>query len=490
MLGQEQFEKVSGIDYLHIISIFKRRYRTIILCSLLSVIAAVTYVIQATPQYRAETALLIDTRQQNVLAGAAVLAGLTTESGIIESQVEIIRSRSLLNRVAEKIDLYSDEEFLPHEGGAISNLISQFLPSSEDEEETIDPIQAEAIKKSIVLNQMDDRLMVLRKGTTQVLIIGFRSRDPEKARVIVDAVATAYLNDQLEAKLDATKRASAWLEERISGLRDELRVREQAIAAFKQKYSLYSADGATPIEQQVARLNEQLIIAKSNTAEKRAAYNQVRRLSGRGALESFSGVLSSNVIASLRDRKSEIARELADLSERYGDQHPKLRKVKSQMQDINRQISSEVKRILANAKSEFEIAKSRENSLASSLKSLRSQLNITGKYSTQLAQLEREAEIARTAFEAISERFKQTDKSEDVQQSDARIISKAETPIFPVSPKKKIIVLLALIGGSIIGCIIAFIREYLIRGFMTSDMVEEVLGISVISNIQEVDEKI
>lgn len=477
------------VDLKEIYNILRRRSKAIIGTTILSVALACAYIYQAVPQYSAETTIILDTQSKNILEGVAALSGITDDSAAIDSQVEVIRSRNLLKRVADKYNLYDDGEFAEKPG--FFNQFGLFVKGLFSESGNNKPLtekekkQAEMIHQNDIISQIDDHLFVQRKGQTQALVLSYVSRSPEKARLIVQAIADSYLNEQLEAKLEETKRANVWLEERLKSLRDEMREKQEAIVQYKQAHNLFSAQGATQIEQQVSRLNEQLIIAKGDTAEKLAAYNQVRHLARTGAIQSFSGVLNSNVIASLRDKEAEIARSLADLSSRYGNNHPKLRDAKAQLSDIRGQISQEVNRILAGAKSEYEISRSREASLASSLIGLRSEFKNTGVHGSRLEQLEREAEAAKTAFDAVSERFKRTDKSDEVQKSDARIISHAVVPTNPIFPKKSLVLFMATIGGLIIGFGLAFLREHLVSGFMSSEMVEKSLGINVITTIHE-----
>ncbi len=511
-------ESVKPFDFSDFLSVLKRKKITVIASLLFSLIGAVFYVMKAVPLYEAETTVFLDTRQNNVLDGAAVLAGLTGDSSVIESEVEIIRSRELATRVVDKLNLYDDEEF-SKKGGFLTalkdavfyqssgrsrdeiksfNAEEQETPAAEKAEKKgmlfgfLNPPEkkiSDEMLKSKVTDALLSRLTVKRVGLTQVIKIAFVSRTPSKAKKIADAVAGEYLNEQLEAKLDATKRATEWLDEKLSLMRGDLSRKQEAIVSFKQRNNLFSANGATQTEQQVARLNEQLILAKVETAEKKAKYDQVSRLAQTGSLQSFSGVLSSGVIAALRDKEAELSRDIAELSERYGAGHPKLKNAMAQISDIRKQVALETSRIVQSSKSEYQIAQSREGSLAANLGALKKNFDQTGRSSVRLQQLEREEQTAQDAYDVIAKRFRQTDNSDKVQQSDARVISKAEIPGVPFFPNKKVILFMAGAFGLTLGCLIAFLQEYLITGFMIADDVENVTGLPVISNLEDLSLK-
>ena len=500
MLTNSAGSATREIDIAVFFNILKRKKLTILGCALLSLCAAGIYLFLTVPLYKADTTVFVDTRQENVLDGSSVLTELTGDSAVIAGQVEIIRSRHLADKVARRYHLYGDPEFIGGDAASVKEKTvfgNRRRTSLKKAEETVSgrlktfskaetpAVPPDPKTRSLVLDRFAESLYVRRFGLTQAIEISFVSRDPEKAKILADAVAHEYLNEQLEAKLDATERATAWLDEKLDYLRADLKAKEDAIIRFKQENNLFSAGGSTQTEQQVARLNEQLILAKVETAEKRAKYRQVSELAKTGRAHSFSGALASDVISLLRDQETEITREISDLSQRYGEAHPKLKNARAQFAGVTAQINAEVRRIVAGAKSEYRIAESRERSLAENLDHLKQSFDQTGRSAVRLRQLEREAEAARDSFNVIADRFRQTDRSEKVQQSDARVISKAEVPLTPYAPNKNVVLLLALAFGLVSGVLLACVREFLITGFMTAEAVEKETGFPVIVSLED-----
>ena len=158
------------------------------------------------------------------------------------------------------------------------------------------------------------------------------------------------------------------------------------MATIKQRNNLFGASGITQIEQQVTRLNEQLITAKVDTAEKLARFNQVQSLARSGSLQSYSGFVSSSTVSNLRVQESQALGDVANLSGKYGGNHPQLINATAKLRDIRKQINDEANRMVANARSEYNIAQSREASLRTSQGGLKGHFDVTGTKSIQLQQ--------------------------------------------------------------------------------------------------------
>ena len=166
--------------------------------------------------------------------------------------------------------------------------------------------------------------------------IGFTSPDREKAALIANAVADAYVVDQLEAKFQATRQATEWLDARLAELRVQLDESERAVEIFRAENDLLSAstEGGTLNEQQLSELNGQLITARADLAAKQVRYQRLQQLVRQGgSIETAGEVMSSGVIGGLRQQQAELARRQAELSSRYGPRHPEILKVQAEQRD-------------------------------------------------------------------------------------------------------------------------------------------------------------
>ncbi|MEM7621394.1 MAG: polysaccharide biosynthesis tyrosine autokinase [Pseudomonadota bacterium] len=477
-------DKISAefLDLHTLFQILARRFRLIVICVLAILCLSVLYLITATPKYTSQTLILIDPREQKVLSSDAVVSGLGTESSAVESEVEIIKSRAIANRVIKKLDLANAAK-TASVLSALKSLVFTSVATPEDRE------KKELIAQEKLLEGFSKNLSVKRKGLTYIIAVGYTSSDPQQSADIANAVGDAYLNEQLEAKFNITRRASVWLEQKLAELRDKVRVSEKRVELYKVENNLVEAGGKTLSEQQIAQLNTQLIDARAKTAGSFAKYQQARQMSKRGGqLASVADALQSVVISGLRKQLAEVGRKEAELKSRYGPKHPTVINIQAEKRDISKQIRGEVARIIANLRNEYEVSKSQEDSLKNSLEELKQQNSIKNAASIKLRELQRIAQAERAAFNALLGRFKETSAQESLQTADARIISEATPAIKPSSPKKFLMIIGGIFVGIFVGISFAFLKEYFDNVLRSSSEVEQHIGVPHLASIPLVDD--
>lgn len=464
------------------------RRRAAVIIGIVGCITAVTLLIvfQLTPLYTATTLVLLDPREQQVVDIEAVMSGLPPDSAVVDSEVEVLRSRRLAARVVEQLNLTADEEFNEalRKPGLLSGLNPIALFSQDD---ATSPETSRQIQLNKTIDEFHSRLSVGRRGLTYVIAIRFTSEDAAKATEIVNKTADLYILEQLEAKYDATKRANEWLNGRLSELRAEVRAAEEAVEIFRRDNDLVSTSGLTINEQQLAELSGQLILARAELAEKEATYRRYQELrrSGSGA-DTLANVLQSPVIAQLRQQEAEVDRRRAELSSRYGDRHPEMIKVRAERRDLAVAIDREVSRTVANVENEVEVTRTRVASLESSLRDLEGRSGEGGLKEVRLRELESDAEAVRNLYESFLERFKQTTEQTNLQESDARVLSVATVPTEPSYPSKTLFLFLALLLSGVAGVGVAFLLEHLDDAFSTVRQLEEKLGLPHLASVPDV----
>jgi capsular exopolysaccharide synthesis family protein len=180
----------------------------------------------------------------------------------------------------------------------------------------------------------------------------------------------------------------------------------------------------------------------------------------------------------LREQEAEVRRKQAELMTRYGARHPKMINAQAEMQDLDRKIAEEVKRILQALANEVDIARAKETQLRRDLGNLEARAGTDLKNGVQLHQLQREAEANKTLYESFLGRFKQ-----DMQLSDSRIIARAEPPVTPAFPKKGLCLLIGALLGLSGGILAAWLVEYFDRGYRGAAQVEAETGLPVVGLI-------
>jgi polysaccharide biosynthesis transport protein len=486
--GTEDAQTVEGegfslVDLLRVIRVRKK----IIIGTAAAVVALVTIIVmQMTPLYSGTAVVMLDQRKNNVEDVGAVLSGLPSDQAAVQNQVQILTSQELIGRVVDKLKLTEDPEFNPLRGGlaAIFGLLNPLNWFSASE--TQEAVTGESPERIAAIHKMLDRLTVSPIGLSTAIKVSFQSESAGKAARITNAIANAYVEDQLEAKFEATRKATTWLSSRISELSKQAQAADAAVQQFKADNNITTtANGMTVVDQQIGDLNNQLITARTELAEKQTNYGRLAALARAGQAENASQVVSSPLIAALRGQESTLTRQMADMSSKYGDRHPKILDMKAQKADLDAKIREEIQRIVLSVKSDAEASQARVSSLQGSLRQLESQGAGQNQTSVKLTALQSSATSARAMYEAFLGRLNQTQNQEGIQAPDARIITNAEVPSAASYPKKGLAIGIAIPAGLILGLMLAFVVERLDSGFRTSAQVEGLLGLPVLTTVPE-----
>jgi exopolysaccharide transport family protein len=480
------------IDIGEIFQALRRRRWALGGCVLLitSVVLLVTF--QLTPLYTATAEVLIDLRDHNVVDLDSVLSGLSSDASTIESQIQVIRSHSLAIRVIETLHLDRDPEFNqalrePGMGAVLQAWLRGLAPGEAEETSEEERL---ALEQTRLIEALSEARSVSRVGrSSYVISIAFTSERAAKASQMANTLAEFYLVEQLEAKFDATERATDWLKERLGALAAELEKSERLVEAYRSEHGLVNSRGTTVDEQQLVEINTQVILARADLAEKRARFRHVTELLDSGSgVESVAEVLASTVVHDLRQRQAELAREQAELESRYGDRHPRMINIRAQRKDLELGVAAELQRIVANLGNEVVVAGSRAQSLERSLTQAQHQRSLGETSRIRLRELNRHAVANRTLYESFLGRFNETREQQGIQDADARIISAATVPAEPSYPRKGLFAVAGFLASLIVGAGVVVLLERLDNGFHNIRELEDALGLPLLASIPELSE--
>ncbi len=444
--------------------------------------------LSVTPRlYTASSVLQINIPANKVINIESVTSSISADDSAIVSELDILESRSLASKVIEKLGLENDPEF---NGGlskekffaGLSSSVMNYFGQEHQRKDTKDDKSGISTK---VINQYLDRLVVVRRPHSYTITVKFSSHFPQKTRDIVNAIAEEYINSQLARKFEATEQANQWLSERLVELEKNVHESEVKVQNFREQNNLLeNASGVTITDQQLSEINTQLVTAHAERAKAEAKLSNSRI-----SIDSSPEVLNSGLIQQLRGQETELLRKKADLSNRYGPKHPKMININAEITDLNQKIRAEIGKITESLQNEVEVAKSREEALTNSLEHLKEKTGDSSRASVQLSELTREMNANRTLYESFLTRFKQTSESKGTEQADARIISKAETPVGPSYPNPQLFFLIALVLGILLGVITAFLIESLDHSFRQAQQLRERTGLRVLAMLPEMKGK-
>jgi succinoglycan biosynthesis transport protein ExoP len=327
-----------------------------------------------------------------------VVGDTTLDSSQVESEVELLRSESIAIAVVKDLKLTDDPEFVGTGRGLFStifggpNLFSSILSAPNLFSTTLGASN-EDTRTRIAVAALRGNLSVRRIGLTHVLEVSFRSPDREKAARIANAVADAYVTDQLNSKYESARRASVWLQERITELRNQSNDAAHAVERYKEKNNIVDT-GARGLlsDLQVQELNSQMISATAATAEAKARLDRVDQVlkspAPGEAVGTVTDTLHNEVITKLRTRYLEDREHAARWTEKFGPTHMAVINMQQEMKELQKSIVDELQRIAQTYKSDYEIAKAREDSLRTSLGKQVQEAGTSGQAQVNLKELQ------------------------------------------------------------------------------------------------------
>jgi polysaccharide biosynthesis transport protein len=467
----------------------RRQYLVIIFCTLLAMVLGVIYLRHTPPKYTAHATMIIDTRKGQVFQNQSILADAPIDLAGIESQVQIVKSENVAVSVIKDLHLTEVPEFVGGGTSRIDRLLAYLRSTPPPPQRSEFELMRQAI------GVFEANLDAVRVGMSYVLDISYTSNDPDRAAQVANGVADAYIVDQLDAKFQANRRASSWLQDRVGGLRDQAATAERAVVAFKQENNIVAAGGRLMNEQQVSDLNTQLVLARAHTSEAEARLNRIQSIVRADPSDtaprfdaSVSDALNNPIITKYRQQYLELVNREAEWSRRYGRDHLAVVNLRNQMHEIRDSIFAELRRLGETYKSDYEIAKQRQESLEKDLAQAVSQSQEANKAQVTLRELESSAQSFRTLHDNFLQRYMESIQQESFPITEARVISRATRPLGKSGPKTQLILALACFGGIGLGAAAGFIREVMDRVFRTTGQVETALNVPCVALVPLVDD--
>ncbi|MEL6372877.1 MAG: Wzz/FepE/Etk N-terminal domain-containing protein [Pseudomonadota bacterium] len=441
--------------------IFNRKW--LIVSTVLAVVAIATIVVLLIPNtYEATATVLIDARKKTTAGVGKVLEEIHIDTPAVESQVEILGSKAIALKVIEKLKLREHEEFKKGRS-SFHEVLSLFAVSGGSKK------KAAALdeKRDWVLAAFMAKLEAKRVRNTHLIKVTFLSRSPESAARIANAIASVYVQEQLQAKVEASKRVTSFMKARLAQLRARVTEAEFVVQRFKNEHDIFDSEGQILGEKRLARLMEQNIIARNNAAQAEAKYEQVLAMVRSGRNRNITDdVLKSHTVRMLKDQLAKVTRRRAELQTKYGPRHPAIHKIGAEFREIRSLVDAEIDKLVKNLRNEFEVAKLRERTLKADLLALKRKQGGIKEETVKLRELQREAKSSRLVYEAFLARYKQTAEAQALQLPDNRVITEAVVPLRPKGPKRKQILLVAFFLGIGLGGGLAFALDHLLPGLL------------------------
>jgi capsular exopolysaccharide synthesis family protein len=497
-----------GDDETHILDyarvLYRRRWLalTVFLVVALSVIV---YSFTVTPVYQARVKLLIESATPNFVDFQQVVEDRQAQATYYQTQYDILKSRALARKTLEARQLWTHPEFAGTDEAdrsfsvrrtlrrSVSAAVSWVAGLVGSADATVPGVadDDESAAQSNIINAFLGRLQVLPVRNSRIVDVTFRSPDPRLATDVVNALALAYIDQNLEFKYSQSIEASDWLADRLAEQRQQVEQSETALQRYREDNDAVSLDERQNIVvQKLADVNSAVTAARTERIEKEARYDQLRAIQDdREALDTFPAILSNGFIQQQKGELAVLQRERAQLAENLGDRHPDMISILLAIQNAETRIEGEIANVVRSVRTEFLTAQAQEQSLVDMLDAQEGEALALDRKGIDYGALLREAESNRQLYESLLQQAKETGVSGELRTSNIRVVDAAELPNSPVN-RSSTYGLIGIFGGMFMAVGLVFFLEYLDNRISTPDEIKLHLGLPVLGMVPVIPPKV
>jgi polysaccharide biosynthesis transport protein len=404
----------------------------------------------------------------------------------LETQNRILKSESLARKVIEQLRLNQVAEFAPKANNSLPS------PSADREGAQVFAVPETAEGASSVpdevLKKFKDRLVVEPVRRSRLIEVTFDSNDPQLAANVVNTLASAYIDENLQARWDASQKAAGWLSQELDRSKAKLEKSEDELQQYASSNGLLFLEtdkGTTEniVVQQLRELQQQLTQAQADRIEKES----FARLVQKGDYSSIPGVFDNKLMQDLSERLDELRRERARLIATFTPDYPRVKEVQSQIDDSETVLASERERAAKRIEDDYQAAVDREAMLRAAFREQQNQANEIAERSVQYNILKREAETNKQLYVSLLEKLKETGVSESLKATNIRVVDPAYPPKKPTRPRVILNLSIALLLGLCLGTGAAFLQEHLDNTLKTTEDVERFLQVPALGIVPVID---
>lgn len=451
-----EFEDSADLrDYLEVVL----RRKWLVLTILLGVfITTLIVTLSMKPVFQANGDLELSPKAMRVTKFEDVMASQLQTREFIQTQVKLLQSHSLADRVIDKMNLVENPLFNKEPGllGAWKQKVAGWLKPSQDKDKQ-DPQLAQLQKQKDVQKWFLDNLQVQPERDTTLVNLSFNSTDPVLAQHVLNTLIKQFINWHMDKRLDAAGQAKKQLDKQLQVARVQLEKSETALNQYAQKAGIVSLDSKLNlVYRQLEEVNKALAAAQADYINKKSLYEQSRQSN----VSSLPMVINNQLIQNLRQSYVEAAAQYNEMLAIYKPDHPKMKNLQAKMDDIHAKIQAEENRILSSIKDDYLTAQKTKESLkkaAAHYKALALSLN---NRATQYKILQRDVQTNKQIYQSLLERGKEIDANVGTDLSNVSVVDYASLPLKPFKPNIRLDLLLAIVVGLMGGVGVAFVLEY------------------------------
>ncbi len=438
-----------------------RRKWPILIFAVLATAAAAAVVYRIKPAYRASSTVMIESKQVNVVSIQEVFGVDTKAPDYFENQLEVMRSRPIIDRVTEKLDLNSNP-----------------LLSGDDSAPGTD-----------IFHWYRKHLRIDVVPRTQLVTVIFDAPDPQLAADIVNAHVQAFIENYRINRDAETRLATSWMSERVEELRKRLSEAEARLQAFRERERLIDIDGFQALPaRQINELTSKLTDAKRDLSQTGNDYAQVLAVRDASLKQKLTipAIRSDQLVQQLRQAHADAELKVAEASRRYGPKHPRMRAALTERASIEQSLENQVNNVMEAIGNQHDALKGQTQSISTAIDSVKTDAQLVARKGTEYRELMREVEINRQLFDMFYKRVSETTEAGNFDTVNARVIEPAMVPLAPRGLPQAAMIAAAFVGAVGLGGLIAIFLELFDRTIKHAIDLERRIGVPLLGYVPRV----
>src|SRR5215470_13984969 len=387
----------------------------------------------------------------------------------LDTEVKILQSDLLAMQVIRELNLDRRSE-----------LANQPPPSpSSSGDLAPDPLQTDPALASSMIGGFKGSLRVNLSPNTRIIEVHYRSADPQMAANVVNTLMQTYVENNFKARFESTMQASDWLSKQLVDLQMKVETSQQKLVRYQKEHEILGADEKQNITmEKLDELNKELTAAESERMDKEATYRLVEssdpvEVAAAVSLATGGGGSSGTVlIDKLREQQASLKIQIADLSTQFGPAYPKVAQLNGQLKEVDRQLQTEITKVVDRLRGEYQAALQHENMLHAAFDQQKQQANKLNESAITYSLLKRDVETNRTLYEGLLEKLKEAGVTAGLRSNNFRIMDPARVPTAPVEPNIPRNLLFAVALGLTSGIGLAFLLEHMDNTVRTTEQAQ------------------
>jgi len=487
---QEERRDDDEIDLLAYWRILVKR-RRLIASVLAGVVAlALLVTLTATPIYRATTVLQLEKDGIQVVQVDGIQPGDDRggwDPAFLQTQYELLKSRSLAERVANELNLDQAALDRLNDPGWLGRMLALLKPQSKQDAKATDAAAnvnaVEELRSAATM--IGNSLSIEPVRNSRLVKLNFDSPSAQFSAKAANAIAEGYIASGLERRFGASSYAKTYLEDQLKLTKAKLEDSERKLVQFAQQENLVNTgeNGQSLAVQNLTQLNAALAAAQDQRIRAQARWRQASS----GAMP--ADMIGNSNIRVLQQQKGQLLSQYQLKLQTFKPDYPEMQQLKSQIDELDRQVAKETSGVRASVKAEFDAASAQEHMLMGQIATLRTQaLDVDGR-SIQYNILKREVDTNRQLYDGLLQRYKEVGVAGDVRSNNISIIDRAQVPRWRFKPNLLLNLAIGLLLGAMLGVLAAFLLEFLDDTIKTPDDVEHKLKLPVLGIIPKLGSK-